>query len=163
MSATTPGSPSIVEQRLRDHGVELPPAPAPVAAYVPFVQTGSLVLISGQLPTVGKEVMFTGKIGREVPEEDAPRAARLAALNALAQLKAAVGSLDRVQRIVRLEGYVQAVEGFHRQPVVVNGASELMIQAFGDAGRHTRIAVGASDLPLNACVEIALWAEVRAE
>ena len=104
--------------------------------------------------------MFKGKVGTEVTEEHAFHAARMCALNALAQIKACLGSLDAVTRIVRVEGFVQSANGFSRQPQVINGASELLVQAFGEAGKHTRIAVGSNELPLNAAVELVVWAEV---
>jgi len=151
---------SIVEQRLNDSGHPLPHAPAAVANYVPAVRTGNLVVTSGQLPVVGKEVMFTGKLGRDIHEEDGQHAARLCALNALAQIKSLVGNLDYVTRVVRVEGYVQSADGFTKQPQVVNGASDLLITAFGEKGKHTRIAVGAAELPLNAAVELVVWVEV---
>jgi|UniRef100_A0A7C4LJQ2 enamine deaminase RidA (YjgF/YER057c/UK114 family) len=153
---------STVEQRLADAGHPLPSAPSPVASYVPVLRTGNLVITSGQLPTVGKEVMFTGKLGRELHEEQGQHAARLCALNALAQLKAAIGSLDYVTRIVRVEGYVQSADGFTKQSQVLNGASELLVEAFGERGKHTRIAVGVAELPMDAAVELAIWAEVPA-
>lgn len=151
---------STVEARLKSHGHEIPPAPAAVGSYVPALKTGNLVITSGQIPTVGKEVVFTGKVGHDVTEEQGQHAARLCALNALAQIKALIGNLDRVVRIVRVEGYVQSAAGFSRQPAVINGASDLIAEAFGEFGKHTRIAVGVSELPLNAAVELAVWAEV---
>lgn len=151
---------STVEQRLSQLGQVVPSAPEAVGFYVPVIRTGNLVITSGQLPVAGKEVMFKGKVGKDVHEEEGFHAARMCALNALAQIKACVGNLDLVTRIVRVEGYVQSADGFSKQPQVVNGASELLVQAFGDAGRHTRIAVGVNELPLNAAVEIAVWAEV---
>jgi enamine deaminase RidA (YjgF/YER057c/UK114 family) len=154
---------SIVEQRLADAGHPLPPAPAPVASYVPVIRTGSLVITSGQLPVVGKEVVFTGKLGREIHEEDGQHAARLCALNALAQIKSLIGNLDYVTRVLRVEGYVQSADGFTRQPQVVNGASDLLVEAFGERGKHTRIAVGVAELPLNAAVEVAVWVEVATD
>lgn len=151
---------STVETRLKSHGHEIPPAPAAVGNYVPAIKTGNLVITSGQIPTVGKEVVFTGKVGHDVTEEQGQHAARLCALNALSQIKALIGNLDRVVRIVRVEGYVQSAAGFSRQPAVINGASDLIAEAFGEFGKHTRIAVGVSELPLNAAVELAIWAEV---
>ena len=150
----------IVEQRLKEHGQTLPTAPEAVGFYVPVTQIGQLVLTSGQLPMIGKELTFKGKVGSELTEEDGSHAARICALNALAQIKACIGSLDNVKRIVRVEGYVQSADGFTRQPHVINAASELLVQAFGDAGKHTRIAVGVNELPLNAAVELVIWAEV---
>ncbi|WP_397569279.1 RidA family protein [Schlesneria sp. T3-172] len=150
----------VVEQRLSQIGHQLPSALEAVGFYVPVLRTGNLVITSGQLPMVGKELMFKGKVGTELHEEQAFHAARMCALNALAQIKKCVGSLDRVTRIVRVEGYVQSAPGFTRQPQVINGASELLIQVFGEAGKHTRIAVGSNELPMNAAVELAIWAEV---
>ena len=150
-----------VEQRLSQHGYTITTAPEAVGFYVPVIRTGNLVVTSGQLPMVGKELMFKGKVGHELQEEQAFHAARMCALNALAQIKACVGSLDKIKQIVRVEGYVQSAQGFTRQPQVINGASELLVQAFGDAGKHTRIAVGANELPMNAAVELMIWAEVE--
>ena len=149
-----------IEQRLAEHGHTVPAAPEAIGFYVPVMRIGNLVVTSGQLPVVGKELMFKGKVGLELREEDAFHAARMCAMNALAQIKACVGSLDKVIRIVRVEGYVQSSEGFTKQPQVINGASELLVLAFGEAGKHTRIAVGANELPLNAAVELVIWAEV---
>ncbi len=151
---------SSVEARLKAHGHDLPTAPAAIGNYVPAVRTGTLVVTSGQLPTVGKEVVFHGKIGQSLTEEQGQHAARLCALNALAQIKLLVGNLDRITRIVRVEGYVQSAPGFTRQPAVINGASDLLVEAFGEYGKHTRIAVGVAELPLDAAVELAVWAEI---
>lgn len=151
---------SSVEARLRTQGQEIPAAPAAVGCYLPAIRTGNLVVTSGQLPSIGKEVVFQGKIGLDVTEEQGRHAARLCALNALAQIKTLIGSLDRVTQIVRVEGYVQSAAGFSSQPAVINGASDLLVAAFGDYGKHTRIAVGVSELPLNAAVELAIWVEV---
>lgn len=151
---------SNVEQRLKQHGHEIPAAPEAVGFYVPVIRTGNLVITSGQLPMVGKELMFKGKVGKDLSEADGANAARICALNALAQIKSCIGSLDQVTRIVRVEGYVQSAEGFTKQPAVINGASELLVQAFGELGKHTRIAVGANELPLDATVELVVWAEV---
>jgi enamine deaminase RidA (YjgF/YER057c/UK114 family) len=124
------------------------------------VRTGYLVITSGQLPFVGKELAFVGKLGAELHEQDGWNAARLCAVNALAQIKACVGSLDKISRIVRVEGYVHSAPGFQNQPKVLNGASELLVELFGDAGKHTRIALGVSEMPLNAAVQLGVWAEV---
>lgn len=151
---------SSVEQRLQSLGHTLPAAPAPVASYVPAIRFGNVVVTSGQLPMVGKELVFKGKLGKQLHEEDGVNAARLCALNALAQIKAVIGDLDHVKQIVRVEGYVQSADDFNKQPAVVNGASDLLVQAFGDKGKHTRIAVGVNELPLDAAVELVIWAEV---
>ncbi len=152
---------SSVEQRLLDHGHRIPQPPAPAGSYVPAVRTGNLVVCSGQLPLVGKELVFQGKLGRERHEEDGQNAARICALNALAAIKGEIGDLDLVRRVVRVEGYVQSADGFTRQPQIINGASDLLVQAFGDLGKHSRIAVGVSELPMNAAVELAVWVEVE--
>ncbi|MEX0703647.1 MAG: RidA family protein [Planctomycetales bacterium] len=151
---------SRVERKLQQLGHPLPAAPEAVGAYVPVLRTGNLVVTSGQLPTVGKEVVFRGRVGEQLHVDDGVNAARIAALNALAQIKAAVGDLDAVRRIVRVEGYVNSAPGFDGHSHVVNGASQLLVDAFGEAGRHTRVALGMASLPLNAAVEIVVWAEV---
>lgn len=151
---------STIEAKLQEIGLPLPIAPAAVGAYVPVVRTGYLVITSGQLPFVGKEIAFAGKLGAELHEQDGWNAARLCVVNALAQIKACVGSLDKISRIVRVEGYVHSAPGFQNQPKVLNGASELLLELFGDAGRHTRIALGVSEMPLNAAVQLCVWAEV---
>lgn len=150
----------LVEKRLLEHGHTIPTAPEAVGFYVPVIRTGNLVVTSGQLPLVGKELMFKGKVGSELRQEEAFHAAKMCALNAIAQIKACIGDLDRITRIIRVEGVVQSADGFSQQPQVINGASELFVQAFGDAGKHTRTAIGANELPLNAAVMVAVWAEV---
>lgn len=151
---------SHIEERIRQMGFELPHAPAAVGAYIPVTRTGNLVVTSGQLPFVGKTLAFKGKVGGAISVEDGANAARLAALNCLAHIKNCVGSLEAVTRIVRVEGYVSSAPQFHDQPQVMNGASQLLADAFGDIGRHTRIAVGVNELPLDAAVEVVIWAEV---
>ena len=149
-----------VDARLLDLGITLPTPPAPLAAYVGFVRTGNLVTTAGQLPTLDGKLLYGGKVGLDVSDEEAVRAARLCCINALAQLKAAAGSLDAVRRIIRLDGFVASAPGYTKQPTVLNGASELLLQVFGDVGRHARTAVGVAELPLGASVELALWAEI---
>ena len=152
---------SEIEQRLSRMGHTLPAAPAPVGYYVPVLRVGNLVITSGQLPFVGKELAFHGKVGGTLSIEDGQHAARLCVLNALAQIKACVGSLEQVTRIARLEGYVQSAPGFHQQPLVLNAASEILAEAFGEAGKHSRVALGIHEMPLDAPVQLAIWAEVR--
>jgi enamine deaminase RidA (YjgF/YER057c/UK114 family) len=142
-------------------GLTLPAAPPAVGFYVPAIRTGNLVITSGQLPFVGKELAFVGKLGDTLHEQDGRDAAQLCVLNAIAQVKAIVGDLSKVKRILRVEGYVQSAQGFNAQPAVLNGASELLVELFGDAGRHTRMAMGVNELPLNAAVEIGIWVEVE--
>jgi len=149
-----------IEDRLKARGLELPPPPSPMGAYVPAVITGRLVFVSGQLPRWGDEMRFAGKVDAELSLDQARLAARLAALNAVSVLKAAVGELDRVRRIVKLRGSVASSPGFVNQPQVVNAASELMVEVFGDAGRHARMAVGVAELPGRAAVGIEIIAEL---
>jgi enamine deaminase RidA (YjgF/YER057c/UK114 family) len=152
---------SAVEDRLAELGLDVPPVAAPVAAYVPTTRSGALVWVSGQLPSVDGELMARGKVGGEVSAEDAAQLARRCALNAIGALKAEVGDLDQVERIVKVVGFVASEPDFHGQPGVINGASELLVAAFGDAGRHARSAVGVAVLPLDAPVEVELVAKVR--
>ena len=152
---------SPTEERLKEHGYELPAAPASIGSYVPVVKFGHMIVTSGQLPFQGQTLAFIGKVGGNLSEHDGVNAARIAVLNGLAQIKASLGSLDKVRQIVRVEGYVNSAPGFHNQPFVLNGASNLLAEVFGEHGRHTRIAVGVSELPMDAAVEIVIWAEVR--
>jgi enamine deaminase RidA (YjgF/YER057c/UK114 family) len=152
---------SVIEDKLKSLGYPLPAAPAPVGSYVPCLRVGTLVVTSGQLPIVGRELAFAGKVGANLHEQEGWNAARLCAVNALAQIKACLGSLEQVRRVIRVEGYVNSAAGFHSQPQVINGASELLTELFGEAGKHTRIAVGVAELPLNAAVELSLWVEAE--
>lgn len=148
-----------VSDRLKHLGIELPPVAAPVACYVPAVRSGNIVYTSGQLPFVDGELPGVGKVGAEITEEQAYGLARIAALNALAAVNQ-VADVNHVKRIVKIVGFVASAPGFSRQPAVVNGASELVGDIFGEAGRHARSAVGVSELPLNSPVEIEIIAEV---
>ncbi|MEX2286768.1 MAG: RidA family protein [Planctomycetaceae bacterium] len=150
-----------IEARLRELGETLPSPPPAVGHYLPVVRTGNLVITSGQLPWVGKQLAFVGKLGGELHEADGRNAARLCALNALAQIKACVGDLDKVTRIVRVEGNVHSAPGFHGQAQVLNGASEFLVELFGDKGKHTRTALGIHEMPLGAAVQLSIWAEVE--
>ena len=154
-------SPGRIEQQLSELGIELPEAPAPVAAYVSVTRTGNLVITSGQLPWVGDRLIHEGKLGRDLDEAQGYEAARVAATNAIAQLRSAVGDLDTIKQIIRIEGYVHAADGFRGHPQVLNGASDLMAQVFGDAGKHTRTALGINEMPLNSPVQLVVWAEVE--
>jgi enamine deaminase RidA (YjgF/YER057c/UK114 family) len=142
-----------IEHRLAELGIELPQAAAPVAAYVPVVVTGNLAHVSGQLPFVDGQLV-TGRLGEDVTLEQGMAAARACGLMILAQLAAALGSLDRVERVVKLGAFVNSAASFTDQPKVANGASELMAQVFGEAGKHARSAVGVPVLPLGAAVEV---------
>jgi len=152
---------STVENELHKLGLALPAAPGPVGSYVTAVRTGNLVVTSGQLPWQGDKLAFTGKLGSSLTVEQGYEAARLSALNGVAQLKAIVGDLDRVRRIVRLEGYVHCGRDFRQHPQVLNGASDLLNAIFGERGKHTRTAVGIHEMPLDAPVQLVLWAEVE--
>lgn len=151
---------STPEERLRELGIELPDVVPPVASYVPTSRTGSLVYTSGQVPMVKGELEVTGSVGAEVDADTAARQARICALNAIAALKAEVGELSRVRRIVKVVGFVASAPDFYGQPQVVNGASDVLAEVFGDAGRHARSAVGVAVLPLNVPVEVELIVEV---
>jgi enamine deaminase RidA (YjgF/YER057c/UK114 family) len=146
--------------RMAEAGIVLPEVPAPAAAYVPAVRSGAYVYVSGQLPFVAGELPETGKVGAEVTAEDAKAHARTCGLNALAAVDALVG-LDAVVRVVKLVGFVASATGFTGQPAVINGASELMIEIFGEAGRHARSAIGVAELPLGTPVEVEMIVEVE--
>jgi len=150
---------STIEDRLTELGLKLPSVSKPVAAYVPAIVTGNLVFTAGQLPFVDGTLAATGKVGAEVSAEDAAQLARTCALNALAAASSVIGSLDRVTRIVKVVGFVASTPDFSGQPGVVNGASELLGEVFGEAGQHARSAVGVAVLPLDAPVEIELVLE----
>jgi enamine deaminase RidA (YjgF/YER057c/UK114 family) len=148
-------------ERLAALGLTLPPVVAPVAAYVPAVRTRGFVYVSGQLPMIDGKLPAVGKVGGEVSAADAAGLARTCALNAVAAAAAVAGGLDGIRRIVKVTGFVASAPGFTGQPQVVNGASELLIEVFGEDGRHARSAIGVAELPLNAPVEVELIAEVR--
>jgi len=148
-------------ERLAALGLTLPPVTAPVAAYVPAVQTGSYIYVSGQVPVADGKVAATGKAGAEVSTEEAAGLARICALNALAAAANVAGGLDNIGRIVKVVGFVASAPGFNGQPQVINGASELLIEVLGEDGRHARSAVGVAELPLGAPVEVELTVELR--
>lgn len=150
-----------IEQRLAEIGISLPAPIAPVANYVPFAISGPLLFISGQI-SIGPSGVVKGKLGASMAIEEGASAARLCAINILAQINAALaGDLDRVRRIVKLGGFVNCAPDFEDQPKVINGASDLMVSVFGDAGKHARAAVGAPSLPLGAAVEIDAIIEIE--
>jgi enamine deaminase RidA (YjgF/YER057c/UK114 family) len=151
------------EERLRQLGIELPPPPKPVATYVPAVQAGDLLFLSGVIPFRDGQVALTGKLGRELTVERGVEAARIALLNALAIIRSELGTLDRVKRVVRMVGHVASAEGFVQHPTVINGASDLLVSLFGEAGRHARVALGAAELPLRAPVELELIVQVTGQ
>jgi len=144
-----------IDQKLISLGINLPIPPQIVANYVPYVIAGNMVIISGQLPVKDGQIVFKGKVGMDISLEDGQAAARLCALNILAQLKVACnGALDSIERCVRLGGFVNCGPNYTEQPKVINGASDLMVDVFGESGRHARAAVGVNSLPLGAAVEV---------
>lgn len=144
-----------VDARLKELGISIPVAAAPAANYVPYTISGNLVYVSGQVPFVDGKIAFQGKVGKDFSTEEAAECARVCALNIVAQVKAACeGDLDKVVRCVKLGGFVNCIDGFGEQPKVINGASDMMVDIFGDKGRHARFAVGTNALPMNVAVEI---------
>ena len=150
-----------VDDRLRELGIELPAPAAPVASYVPVAVSGGLAFVAGQVPLEEGRPMVTGRLGDDVDTEEGARWARRCALQALAALRAELGSLDRIERIVKVTVFVACGEGFTDQPKVANGASDLLVAVFGDAGKHARSAVGVPALPLGVPVEVEVIAAVR--
>jgi enamine deaminase RidA (YjgF/YER057c/UK114 family) len=151
---------STPSERLAELGLTLPGVPTPAAAYVPAVRTGQHVYTAGQLPFVDGKLPATGKLGAEVSAEDGAKYARIAALNALAAAASVAGGLDNIARIVKVTGFVASAPEFTGQPQVINGASELLIDVFGDAGKHARSAVGMAVLPLDTPVEVEIIVEL---
>ena len=148
-------------EKLQSLGLTLPPVATPVGSYVPALRCGNQVVTSGQLPTREGKLLFTGKVPTDVTTENAQEAARVAVLNGLAAIAGVAGGIDAIEQIIRLCVYVNSAPGFTEQPQVANGASDLLAEVFGDRGRHARSAVGVAGLPLNACVELEILAEVK--
>jgi enamine deaminase RidA (YjgF/YER057c/UK114 family) len=151
----------MVEQKLKELGLELPRAPKPLAAYVPGVRLNNLVFTSGQLPLENGQLRYAGKVGAEVSEEDAKKAAEICVLNCLSVVNDIAGSLDSVEKILKITVFISSAPGFTNQPEVANGASELLEKVFGYKGKHARSAVGVSELPRNASVEIEMIASIK--
>jgi enamine deaminase RidA (YjgF/YER057c/UK114 family) len=149
----------LIEQKIESLGIKLPTPPTPAGSYVPVVRTGNLLYISGQIPMEDGKMMFTGKVSDE-NLETAQKSARMCAINILAQLKRELGDLDKVSKIVRLSGFVNSVPEFSQHPKVINAASDLFFEIFGEKGKHSRIAVGVSSLPLDSMTEIDAIVEV---
>ena len=147
--------------RLRELGYELPEVPRPAGSYVPATRTGALIFTAGQLPFLKGSLAYTGKVEEDVGVEDAQRAARLCALNALAAAASEAGSLNGIAKIIKVTGYVASSPGFNGQPEVLNGASDFISEVFGEAGLHSRSAVGVAELPLNAPVEVEIVVELE--
>lgn len=149
-----------IDETLSALGVALPSPPPPAGSYVPVVISGNLAFVAGQIPMEAGRVKFTGKVGKDLPVESGQQAARLCTINALAQLKVALGSLERVRRVVKVTGFVNCEPSFAEQPKVVNGASDLLVQVFGEKGKHARAAVGVAGLPLESAVEVEFIVEI---
>ena len=151
----------IAEQKITSMGIELPAMSAPKAMYIPVVQTGNLCFVSGQIPMVEDSLVYTGKVGDTRTLEDAQSAARVCVVNALAALKSHLGDLDRIARFVKVQAFVASKTGFDQQHIVVNAASQLLFDIFGEAGRHARTAIALNQLPLAATVEIEFIGEIK--
>ena len=149
------------EEKIKSLGLELPEPPKPVAAYVPAVKVDNYVYTSGQLPFVNGELKYKGKVGKDVQEEDAYEAAKICALNCLSVIKGVIGDLDNIEQVVKINGYVASAPGFNLQPKVINGASELIGEIFGNIGQHARSAVGVNELPLDATCEVEMIVRVK--
>jgi len=149
------------EARLAELGITLPPAPTPAGSYVPVNRSGHLIFTAGQIPTTDGQVSHRGVVGADVDLETANQAARVCALNGLAAVRKELGSLDGIEKVVKVTGFVNSAPGFTDQPKVVNGASDFLIEVFGDAGLHARSAVGVAGLPLGVCVEVEFIFQVK--
>jgi enamine deaminase RidA (YjgF/YER057c/UK114 family) len=156
-TVTTTGSAS---EQLKKLGLTLPAAPKPVASYIPYVRTGNLLFVSGQIPLREGKPAFVGKVGKELTVQQAQEAARICVLNGLAIAQDAIGSLDKIRRLVRVVGHVAVSPGFTDVHIVTNGASDLLVQVLGEKGRHSRLALGAAELPMNVPFELDLIFEV---
>jgi len=148
------------EEKLKQLGIELPEAPSPLGSYIPIVRTGNLVFLSGILPLIKGKLLRQGRVGEDISLDEARDDARTAAINALSVLKANIGNLNKVKRCVKITGYVASAPDFTEQPKVLNAASDLMFEIFGEAGRHARATIGVNVLPLNSPVEIEFIFEV---
>ena len=151
----------MIEEKIKQMGITIPEAAKPLAAYIPALQVGNLVMTSGQVPIAGGVIKFHGKVGKDISEEEGKEAAKLCALNCLSAIKSLIGNLDKVKRVIKLTVFVNSAEGFTAQPKVANGASEFIVEIFGEAGKHVRSAVGVSELPLGSSVEIEMIVEVN--
>jgi len=149
------------EEKIKKMGITIPEVVKPLAAYIPAMQVGNLVMTSGQVPISEGKVKYAGKVGKDLSEEEGKEAAKLCALNCLSAIKSVIGSFDNIKKVVKLTVFVSSAEGFTAQPKVANGASEFIGEIFGEAGKHVRSAVGVSELPLNSAVEIEMIVQVN--
>lgn len=150
-----------IEKKIEELGYKLATPPKPLAAYIPTVKSGKLIFTAGQVPLVDGQLKYSGKVPVTISEEDAIKAAEVCVLNCLSVIKAEIGDLDKLERILKVTVFVNSTDDYTKQPVIANGASELLVKIFGDSGKHARSAVGVSSLPLNAPVEIELIAELK--
>lgn len=150
----------MIEEKLNKLGFKIPPAPKPLAAYIPATKVANFVFTSGQVPVADGEIIYTGKVGKDLTEDDARKAAELCLINCLSAVKSVIGNLDNIKRIVKLTVFVNSANDFTAQPKIANGASELLEKIFGEIGKHVRSAVGVNELPLNSAVEIEMIALV---
>jgi enamine deaminase RidA (YjgF/YER057c/UK114 family) len=150
----------MIEEKIEQMGITIPEAAKPLAAYIPALKIGNLIMTSGQVPIAAGVIQYQGKVGKDLTEEEGKEAAKLCAINCLSAVKSLTGSLDKIKRIIKLTVFVNSAEGFTAQPKVANGASEFIVEIFGDAGKHVRSAVGVSELPMNSAVEIEMTVEV---
>jgi len=149
------------EAKLKEMGITLPETPKPLAAYVPAVQIDKYIYTSGQIPLASGELKFKGKLGAEISESQGYEAAKMCAINCLSAIKGLAGSLDNIERIVKVVGFVNSAPGFNQQPKIINGASEFIGEVFGEAGRHARSAVGVNELPIDAAVEVEMIVKLK--
>lgn len=151
----------MIEEKIRDLGYELPDVPKPVAAYVPALKVDNLILTAGQIPSVQGELKYKSKLGKDLTIKEGKKAAEICALNCLAAIKGVIGNLDKIQQVIKLTVFVNSAEGFTDQPLVANGASEILEKIFGEKGKHVRSAVGVNELPLDAAVEVEMIVSVK--
>jgi enamine deaminase RidA (YjgF/YER057c/UK114 family) len=151
----------MIEQKLKDLGYSLPEPAKPLAAYIPAIKIDKIVYTAGQLPSVNGQLMYTGKVGFNVSEDDGQKAAVLSLLNCLAVIKSVCGDLEQIEQVVKLTAFVNSADGFINQPKVANGASELLLKIFGEKGKHVRSAVGVNELPLDAALEIEMIVKLK--
>ncbi len=149
-----------IEEKLGRLGVKLPDAPTPLAAYVPAIRSGNLIFTAGQVPVSEGKLLYSGKVGKDISAEEGMKAAEICALNCLSVIKKEIGDLDNIKRVVKVTVFVNSADGFTEQPKVANGASEFLVELFGDKGKHVRSAVGVNELPINAAVEIEMIIEI---
>jgi enamine deaminase RidA (YjgF/YER057c/UK114 family) len=150
----------MIEEKLNKLGLKIPPAPKPLAAYIPAIKVGNFIFTSGQVPVINGEIIYAGKVGKDLSEDDGRKAAELCLINCLSAVKSIIGNLDNIKQIVKLTVFVNSADGFSAQPKVANGASELLEKILGENGKHVRSAVGVNELPLNSAVEIEMIALV---